>query len=91
MKFRFFYTILEFSPHWDYKNIASYDREYHSEKYRDLIIFDKSHLKCDCTGGSVLNGVRQPILYSFVLGKPPGQKVFSETETNQCKKNLNLF
>ena len=28
----FFKTILGFSPHWDYKNIASYDREYYCEK-----------------------------------------------------------
>ena len=28
----FFSTILGFSPYWDYKNIASYDREYYSEK-----------------------------------------------------------
>ena len=28
----FFNTILGFSPHWDYKKIASYDTEYYSEK-----------------------------------------------------------
>ena len=28
----FLSTILGFSPHWDYKNIASYDRDYYSEK-----------------------------------------------------------
>ena len=26
--------------------------------------------------GSVVNGVREPILFSFILEKPPGSKVF---------------
>ena len=37
------------------------------EKNRDFSTIDKIHLKCDCIDGSVLNGVRQPILFSFVL------------------------
>ena len=41
----------------------------------------KNHLKCDGIDGSVLNGVRQPIFYSFVHDKPPGCKVFSALET----------
>ena len=28
---------------------------------------DKIHLKCDCIQGSVVNGTREPILYSFAL------------------------
>ena len=44
-------------------------------------ISNKIHLKCDCIDGSVLNGVRQSILSSFVLDKPSGYQVFSEPET----------
>ena len=44
------------------------------------------HLKCDCIDGSVVNVLRQPILYSFVLDKLPGYKVFCEPETNHYKK-----
>ena len=36
--------------------------------------------------GSVVNGLRQPILYSFVLDKKPGYKVFFEPETIHYKK-----
>ena len=43
-------------------------------------------MKCDCIDGSVVNGVRQPIIYSFILGKLPGYKVFSEPETIHYKK-----
>ena len=43
-------------------------------------------MKRDCIDGSVVNGVRQPILYSFVLDKLPGYKVFSKPETIHYKK-----
>ena len=43
-------------------------------------------MKGDVIDGSVVNGLRQPILYSFVLHKPPGYKIFSEPETIQYKK-----
>ena len=38
-------------------------------------------MKCDVVKGSMVNGSRQPKLYSFVLDKLPGYKVFSEQET----------
>ena len=44
-------------------------------------------MKCDVIDGSVVNGLRQPILYSFVIHKKPGYKVFSEPETIHYKKN----
>ena len=43
-------------------------------------------MKCDVINGSIVNGYRQPILYSFVLDKKPGYKVFSEPETIHYKK-----
>ena len=43
-------------------------------------------MKCEVIDGSVLNGLRQPILYSFVLDKLPGSKVFCEPETIHYKK-----
>ena len=43
-------------------------------------------MKCDGISGSVVNDLRQPILYSFVLGKLPGYKVFSQRETIHYKK-----
>ena len=39
-----------------------------------------------CIDGSIQDGVRQPILFSFVLDKPSGYKVFSEPETIHYKK-----
>ena len=47
---------------------------------------NKLHLKCDVIDGSVVDGVRQPILYSFVLDKKPGFIVFCKPETIQYKK-----
>ena len=78
----FFNTILGFTPVWDYKHYNKYT----SQKIINLGSTNKIHLKCDCIDGSVVNGVRQPILYSFILDKSPGYKVFSEPETIHYKK-----
>ena len=43
-------------------------------------------MKCDCIDGSIQSGLRQPILFSFVLDKPSGYKVFCESETIHYKK-----
>ena len=43
-------------------------------------------MKCDCIDGSIQNDLKQPILYSFVLDKKPGYKVFSEPERIHYKK-----
>ena len=42
------------------------------KKNRNLGTRDKIHLKCDVIDGSVVNGLRQPILFSFTLDKPSG-------------------
>ena len=47
---------------------------------------NKIHSKCDVIDGSIVNGIRQPILYSFVLDKKPGYKVFCEPDTSHYKK-----
>ena len=78
----FFSTILGFTSGWEYKHY----NQYLSQKIVNLSITNKIHLKCDAIDGSVVNGVRQPILYSFVLDKPSGYKVFSEPETIHYKK-----
>ena len=40
--------------------------------------FDKIQLKADCTQGSVVNGNRQGILYSFPLSSHPVHKIYKE-------------
>ena len=87
----FFHTLLGFSPYWDYKpsisNHVLIPDVYPSDKIiLNLNTIDKIHLKCDCIDGSIQNGVRQPILFSFVLDKPAGYKVFCEPETIHYKK-----
>ena len=78
----FFSTILGFTPGWDYKHY----NQYLSQKNLNLSNTNKIHLKCDAIDGSVVNGIRQPILYSFVLDKPAGYKIFCEPETIHFKK-----
>ena len=43
-------------------------------------------MKCNAIDGSIVNGIRQSILYSFVLDKPSGYKTFSEPETIHYKE-----
>ena len=37
---------------------------------------DKVHLNCDCIQGSLIDGTREPFLYSFALSSPPGHKIY---------------
>ena len=63
----FFSTILGFTTGWDYKHY----KEYISLKFVNISSTTKIPLKCDVIDGSVVKGLRQPILYSFVLDKKP--------------------
>ena len=78
----FFSTILGFTPGWDYKHY----NQYLSQKNVNLSSTNKIHLKCDAIDGSIQDGVRQPILFSFVLDKLSGYKVFCQPETIHYKK-----
>ena len=78
----FFSTILGFTAGWDYKHY----NQYLSQKNVNLSSTNEIYLKCDAINGSVVDGVRQPIIYSFVLDKPSGYKVFCEPETIHYKK-----
>ena len=87
----FFHTLLGFTPYWDYKPTNAIHADapgvYSSDKViLNLKTINKIHLKCDCIDGSIQDGVRQPILYSFILDKPAGYKIFCEPETIHYKK-----
>ena len=45
---------------------------YKSDRPINITGIDKVHIKADCVNGSIVNGVRQPILYSFALSSPQG-------------------
>ena len=59
---------------------------YKSDKPNNIRGIDKFHLKCDCIDGSIVNGTREPILYSFVLSSPPGHKLYKEPRVKLVKK-----
>ena len=50
-------------------------RTHTSEKPVMITTTDKVHLKCDCVEGSIVNGIREQILFSFNLSAPPGYKI----------------
>ena len=87
----FFHTLLGFTAYWDYKPTNAIHADAPGVYTSDKIILNlntknKIHLKCDCIDGSIQDGIRQPILFSFVLDKPCGYKVFCEPETLHYKK-----
>ena len=88
----FFYTILGFTrsrscPLDDidafYQLIAG---SYKSDRSINITGIDKIHLKSDCIQGSIVNGVRELIFYSFAFSSPPGHKINKEPRAKLFKK-----
>ena len=48
---------------------------YKSDRPINITGIDKVHSKCDCINGSIVTGVREPILFSFAVSSPPGRKI----------------
>ena len=88
----FFYTILGFtqSHQGPLNDIEGFYQilpgSYKSDKPINITGIDKVHLKWDCIDGSIMNGIREPILYSFSLDQPPGQKIYKEPKVKLFKK-----
>ena len=57
-----------------------------SEKPVMITTTDKVYLKCDCVDGSIVNGIREQILFSFNLSAPPGYKIIKEPNIILNKK-----
>ena len=53
-------------------------RTHISEKPVMITTTDKVHLKCDCVDGSIVNGIREQILFCFNLSAPPRYKIIKE-------------
>ena len=88
----FFYTILGFTQSRSYplNDIDGFYQliagSYKSDKPINITGVDKIHLKCDCIQGSIVNGVREPILFSFALSSPTGHKIYKEPRVKLFKK-----
>ena len=88
----FFYTILGFT-HSHYYPLDDIDGfyqliagSYKSDKPINITGIDKVHLKCNVVDGSIVNDVRETILYSFALDQPPGHKIYKEPKVKLFKK-----
>ena len=88
----FFYTILGFtrSRFYPLDVIDGFHQFiaglYEGDRLINITGIDKVHLKCDCINGSIVNGIREPILYSFSLSLPPGRKIYKEPRVKLFKK-----
>ena len=78
-------TFLGFTPYCDWKStnpIHAYSPGANpSGELTNLSTVDKFPLNYYVFDDSVVNGLREPILYSCVLDKPPRYKVYCEPET----------
>ena len=61
-----------------------------SDKPINITGNDKIHLKCNVVDGSIVYGVREPILYSFALDQPPGHKIYKEPKVKLFQKITNF-
>ena len=59
---------------------------YESNRPTNTIGIDKVYIKCDCINASVVNGTREPILYSLALDKTSGHKLYKKLESNFLKR-----
>ena len=88
----FFYSILGYTqshkgPLNDFEGFYQILPEsYKADKPINITGIDKIHLKCDCIQGSIVNGKREPILFSFALSSPPGHKIYKEPRVKLFKK-----
>ena len=88
----FFYTILGFTQSDSYPpdRIDGFHQliagSYKSDRPINITGIDKVHLKCDCINGSIRNGTRETIVFSFALDQPPGHKIYKETRLKLFKK-----
>ena len=83
----FFTTILGFTSCWDYKHY----NEYTSQKIVNLSTTNEIQLKCYVIDDSVINGIREPILYTFVLDIPSSYKLFCQPATIHHKRIKKSF
>ena len=88
----FFYTILGFTQSRSHplNDIDSHYQliagSYKSDRPINITGIDKIHLKCDCIQGSIVNGIRESVLFSFALSSPPGYKMYKEPRVKLFKK-----
>ena len=79
----FFNTFLNFSRYWVYIS----NNYCVSQLIIKLGTDDKIPSKCDVIDGSVIYGLRQPMLFSLVLNKPQGLKVICQHEAKLYQNN----
>ena len=87
----FFYTILGFTRSRSYllDDIEGFYQliagSYKSDKPINITGIDNILLKCDCIQGSIVNDIREPILYSFALNSAPRHRIYKEPRINLFK------
>ena len=61
---------------------------YKGDRPINIIGIDKVHIECNVVDGSIVNGCKETILYSFALSSPLGHKIYKECRI-KLLKNIN--
>ena len=89
-----FNILLGFTLFWDYTPTNAIHAEspgvYTSDKSLNWSTIDKTPLNCHVIDGYLVNGIRQPKLFGFILDKTAVYKVFCQPETIHLKKNKRI-
>ena len=83
-------TLLRINPEWDY----IFSITYTSNKVKNVSTFDGNELNCDCIEGTMVDGVRESVLFPIALDKSPGFKVLclpAALHYQKIKKILQMF
>ena len=93
----FFYSLLGFTQSHQgplndiegfYQILAG---SYEGDRPINITGIDKVHLKCNVVDGSIVNGKRESILFSFGLSSPPHHKIYKKPRVKLFFKKINLF
>ena len=91
----FFYKILGFTRSQSYPldDIDEFYQliagSYKKDRPINITGIDKIHLKCYFIQGSIVNCMREPILFSFALSSPPGHKIYKQPKVKLFLKKNN--
>ena len=88
----FFFTILSFIQSHSYPldDIEGFYQliagSYKNDRPINMTGFDKVHLKANGIQRLIVNGIREPIIYSFALDQPPGYKIYKDPRIKRFKR-----
>ena len=55
--------------------VQSIPESFKSDRPIKITGVDNTHSNCECNNGSIVNVIREPVLFTYALDQPAGQKI----------------